>query len=154
MGINSLFYRSKKKLSTELTQQQNFEKKITDRLRKDIGDLIPDDMLGALVKQTIDKMFFTRTVIKSGHYEKKEDPSWFEKEVVSLLNDTIKGFVKEQLSLNAEQMKKIISEVISKETPMILAGILLNLIQGSINNSQWDIQNNILQTMRDNGINV
>ena len=53
-------------MTTELTPSQNFEQKIKEKLTKDIGDLMPDELLVSLIERSIEDCFF-----KDRHSEEK-----------------------------------------------------------------------------------
>jgi hypothetical protein len=77
-------------MPNELTPQQLFEEKIKARLRAEIGDLIPDDVLKDLLGKAIQEMFFTRRESRPDNWHGKHIfPSWFEETVGQLLRDRL-----------------------------------------------------------------
>ena len=71
-------------LAENMTPQEQFQNNIKDRLQKDIGDLIPDEVLKGMVEKSIKEMFFTRKMDKAGSDwspKWQENASWFEAEV-------------------------------------------------------------------------
>ena len=74
-------------MSKELTAQQQFMEKISERLRKDIGDLLPDDVLSELVQKNIDEIFMQD--------KKKITPRQYGSDIVEFSPSDFRVLVKE-----------------------------------------------------------
>lgn len=77
----------------EMMKPEDFQGLMVERLRADVGKLIPDEKLAELVEQVIQKMFFTRKETTSEYGSRiSEEPSWFEVEVEKLLQERARVF--------------------------------------------------------------
>lgn len=79
----------------EIISQQTFQEKLEDRIRKDIGDLIPDEALAGMVKKAIERAFFEEREVDAGYYSKKTTIPW----IVKLAQEQVDKRVKEQVEV-------------------------------------------------------
>lgn len=110
-------------MGTEVQTNKEFQEAIIERLRSDIGNLIPDDALKAMIEQAMQSMFFTRKVERSG-YRDKELPSWFEEAVEQELNERIRSMAQAWFDVNQPMMEEIFAEMISSHAPKLMADAL------------------------------
>lgn len=83
-----------------LTPQQKFEERIADRLKDDIGILIPDDVLSDLIGKQIDKIFNQKKHIP------KPNRSSYSNETIEVLN----SFHEQVLKLLEPRIEKSIEQ--------------------------------------------
>lgn len=127
---------------------QSFEDKIKERLKKDIGDLIPDEALKTMVDKAIQDIFFKETVETSGYHSTKT-PSWFHQEVDKLLHEKIKESMKSYVNDNKKELNKIIAEITVSTLPTISASVVTGLMTGNMQSLGWDIKRNIASMISD-----
>lgn len=113
---------------TAPTVEDTFKQKITDRLREDIGNLMPDEMLQKLVDKATQEMFFTKQITKKDYGREEVQPSWFETKVKALLELSISKIVDKYLEDNASKLTSQISETLTKEAPHIMASMFISVI--------------------------
>lgn len=71
-----------------LTAEQSFQEKMKERIRAQIGDLMPEEMLKAMVEKAVQEAFFTRPRKNKGtewHPQWVEEHSFMERTVHELL---------------------------------------------------------------------
>jgi len=107
----------------QLTPQETFQEKIISRLREDVSELIPDEVLSQLVANGIEKMFFTPR--RSGDWRNTEYPSWFEEEVQRLFRKDIETHLQQWLSMHQGDLQQKILKIIEQQMPTIVATALL-----------------------------
>lgn len=113
-------------VAATLTSQQQFEENIKDRLRKDIGSLLPDDVLAKLIEKSIQEIFFTRVVEKDRYgYTTKDEPSWFTKEVDKQLKHSASEAITGYFDQHKEAIGKLVVEHILAKTPQVLVSIIV-----------------------------
>jgi hypothetical protein len=88
-------------MTNEVATIQDFETKVKDRIKKDIGELMPESVLQKMVEKCVEEMFFEREI----HYGRTEK-SWFEKEI----KEVMLPIMKEQVSIYVEKNRKRIEE--------------------------------------------
>lgn len=143
--------------STELTPQQKFEEKVKAKLKENIGDLMPEDVLKAMIEKAMLEMFFTKKIeTKQSGWQTHniEKPSWFEEEVSTLLKETIRGYVKEAVEGEKETLKKIAVELVTEKLPDFIVNNLIQIVQAVTLNQSYTAANDIRQNLANKGINV
>lgn len=142
--------------SKSLTPQQQFEEGIKDRIRKDIGDLIPDSVLAQLTEKAIQETFFTKRVIKREYGREDIKPSWFEETVKSLLEGTMRRHVDDYMEKNGDTLAKVVATTITENGPQLLGELLVSLINRTQYNAEqslnFKIQDQINNAFRNRGM--
>lgn len=119
-------------MSTELTPQQRFEEKVRDRLRENIGDLIPDDVLSKMIQDTMQKLFFHRPMVDEGdRWNKKmvEKPSWFENEVREQTEKMLRPLVLRHVAEAIEEKREDIDVAVAAVVQGGIAQAFFNSIE-------------------------
>lgn len=118
---------------TALTTEQTFQENIKNRLRKEIGDLIPDAVLTEMVNKSIKDIFFTKKEIPGSYgREKIVEPSWFDVEVKTLLSPTIKECISSYFQEHKDEIGKLIAEAIVKDSPLLIGAFLVDVISRKV----------------------
>jgi len=137
-----------------LTPQQSFEENIKDRLRADIGGLLPDAALSEMVSKAVQTIFFNRTEKKEGSWgHTTVIPSWFEQEVAKLLNQRIKDDIDKYMDTEGAKLVDMTAKQLAKEAPNIIASVFVQFMRpnGSYTNNLDTVVTNVL---RAKGYNV
>ena len=116
-------------MGTELTPQQAFQEKILDRMREDIGDMMPKEALAEMIQQAAQKVFFEPRVDNSG-YHTKTLPSWFEVEVGKLLTAEVTKAVQDYIEKDRANLERTVKSVLSDTLPDILSKIITSGVSG------------------------
>lgn len=123
-------------MSTDLTPQQKFEERIKAKLVDDIGQLLPDDVLSAMVEAAMKEAFFKprKIVDNSGYHQRIVDGDpW----LVEVLRDLVGEQVKHEVKAFAEANR----EEITRQLDMIIKdGLLRSMLQHMDNKLQWSLQ--------------
>lgn len=135
----------------QLTPQQQFEQKIIERLRADIGNLLPDNVLSSLVEKAIENMFFIRTERETSYYKKVVEPSWFEKEVEKQLQANIVIAVQAYFKEHAPELIQQASAAIAADAPKLLAAFFISMLQSNANGMGWQLSTWLQQTLQNIG---
>lgn len=91
------------KMTNEPVVTKTFEEKLIDRLKNDIGDLMPDEVLSKLLEKAMDGVFFKPRVIGKEAkypYDNKLTPSLFEETAEKLMRPIFEKAVNEFLDKN------------------------------------------------------
>ena len=123
---------------TQLTPQQSFQQKIEDRLKSDIGDLIPDEALKEMVERAIESMFFKQREDNTDRYRKVIRPSWFEDTVEKRLHETMQARIDQYFLAHGEAIGKMTANAIVECIPAVLSSLIL----GGVNRAGSDIASN------------
>lgn len=135
-------------ISTAIAPQALFQDKLVERLRSDIGDLLPDEALKKLVEETIQRTFFTKT---KGEYGRESD-SWFEKEVQSLMRPLLEQKVKEYMETSKEKLIAQCAETMAEQAPLIIGGWFATILNNQSYNVQESISRIIMDALKRKGV--
>ncbi len=98
----------------QITTSQTFQEKMFERIRSQMGDLLSDQDLKAIVDKALEKAFFEKTTT----YNDYGTASTTEPVIITLLRkemeDQVKKVLQQWLDDNAELVKKTIDETIAK----------------------------------------
>lgn len=133
----------------ELTPQQSFEEKIRDRMRDDIGDLVPDEVLADLMQKAIQEMFFTRRSTSS-YGNKTELPSWFEAETEKLLSIKARETLHAYMEENKDEIESAIRDFIQDGIGQIFSDVLRTSLESAGGNIGFNISNIFNDQIRKN----
>ena len=98
-------------MSNELTPQQTFQQKLEERIRKDIGELMPDEALSKIVASAIEKAFFEERVIEGRYFSDRQiEVPWIVKIMRELLDARVNEAVKKWMFENDEKVRDMIAE--------------------------------------------
>lgn len=137
---------------TALTPQQSFEQNIIDRLRKDIGDLIPDTVLAQMVERSINKLFFEETVIYDNyHRETGRKPTQFSDMVFELMKPRIEGMIKQWAEEHPTIIDDIMRKAITEALPAALGAAAKSVLVNGYRSSGFDIAQLIKEALRNGG---
>lgn len=127
-----------------LVPEESFEKKLRDRLRNDITDLISDKELSSLIKSSFNDMFFKPRIVTRdpGTYSsrKEEVPSVFEQTVKELLSDKFETILREELRARKDQLVPMIREALTET----LAESIFNGLKRMFSNEFVVLENSIV----------
>jgi hypothetical protein len=99
--------------NTDLTAQQSFEEKLVDRIRKDIGELMPDAVLEEIVGKATHKVFFESKVVRDryGSMDREEAPVMAV--VRDLLDKRVAECVREWIADNEDKVLDTIGDLVA-----------------------------------------
>lgn len=109
---------------------EDFKQRVLDKLKNDIGSLMPDAVLAGLVQQAVKDTFFTeRTIPKPdrGGYstETIKAPSWFMQEVTTQIEPKLKDAVKLYVETNRDMIDATIRQAMSQDKLMFLMAVVM-----------------------------
>ena len=140
--------------TTTLTPQQTFEENIKGRMRKDIGELLPDSVLADLMQKSLTEMFFTRREHEEGYgYDKRKiiKSSWFDEEVTKVLDAQLRQTIREYFDKNGDAIAATDAQEIAQQAPKLLANILIEAITQKVHaieaNAQMTMENRLREVL-------
>jgi len=76
--------------STAITPQQTFEQNMKDRIRQDIGELMPDDVLTEMINQGVRSAFLEDRKTHDSYGRSTTKPPWIVDLLVELLDEKMR----------------------------------------------------------------
>lgn len=130
-------------MNTSLTPQQTFEKTIEDRLRKDMGELIPDEVLKEIVEKAMNKFFFEGEKTDS-RYGTRIDPPWIVNVVKPLVEQQAREEVSKWCKENSEEIQKILEEVVGNNMGDLIRNGFNSITESIFNNFRYNLENALI----------
>ncbi len=93
---------------TEVATQRSFEENMMDRIRKDIGELMPDDALQKIVERGMNDAFFKERTGSDG-YGKREP--LFTETLRDLTDVRVRAAVEEWMKSHADEIAKQVETI-------------------------------------------
>jgi hypothetical protein len=131
-------------MSNELTPLQAFQERVSEKIRKDIGEMLPEDVVKALFDKAVDETFFKPRTISSG-YDRKELPSWFIEEITKAGKPILEKAIVDYVETHKEVIQTAISQFLTAQNITLLTVAAMN--QGT-QNQIWEVANNIMSQLR------
>jgi hypothetical protein len=138
-------------MTTELTATQTFENNIKERLVKDIGTLIPDEALTALVNKALEKAFFEpqKGIVGSGYNSRTENkPSVFEQQVKEMIQPLFEAKIKEWCNNNSERIEKELSSFLNSRAEDVFLSAIGSMFSSHFEAMKWNISNELQVRMQ------
>ena len=123
-------------MSTELTPQQTFEQKLEERIRQDIGELMPDEALAEVVQRAIEKSFFEEREVDDGHYRHKTVIPW----LVRLANNQLKARVDQQVEKWFVDNEEKVMGFVRQRLDAGICHAVVNAIDSEMSGPLYDLQ--------------
>lgn len=115
-----------------------FRKKVAERIRSDIGDMMPDDMLQKICHDAV----------KSELYQAGDTPMpWIRDEISELIGRTVKECAHNYINEEAATITKLVEDAFKEQLPKMMAHMFIEVMKGNTQNLSYEIQN-ILQAAR------
>ena len=116
-----------------------FREKVADRIRGDIGDLMPDEMLQQIVKDTIQVELNRPTKIGSG-YNATQAP-WIRTEILNVIKPRLDAAVKAEIEAHQDAIKQMVKDEIKELIPGMFAEMMMAIVKGQSYSIEAIVQN-------------
>lgn len=128
---------------------EEFKQRVLEKLKADIGSLMPDEALAGMVQQAIKEAFFTkREVPKPGRSSYSNEtvtmPSWFEAQVMEQIEPKLKAQIKEFVEAHSQSIQEAIAAQLDKNKMMILcAGVIGDAVRDGMTGAAMEFVNQL-----------
>ena len=130
--------------ATALTPQQSFQQKLMDRIRDDIGELMPDEALSEIVGKAIEKSFFEERETKDGYYgHHRTEIPWLVKLTRDELNLRVHAAVTKWFGENDEKVRAMVQERFDEGIVACSVRAINGMFQGPMMNLQAKIDDRL-----------
>lgn len=109
-----------------------FRQQMQDRIRENIGSLMPDEALAKIVEQGIQDAFFTHRRVPQSYGADKIEPSWFVKFLQDECKSLVEQAVKEWVSQNQDKVLAMAKETLEDGVTQIVLKSFARLWMGPI----------------------
>ncbi len=117
-----------------MTATEQFREKIFDRIRSDIGDLMPDEMLREIVKQCIhDELNKPVGGIGGGS-------PWIKHIIKEQISGRVRQTAIDIVSAEESKIHAAMVENLKEQMPEMMATLLLTILKGQANSLEFAVQ--------------
>ena len=116
-----------------------FRAKIAERIKADIGDLMPDDMLSRLCKDAVHSMLYRDVNPRSGQHRELPLP-WVQREVDGSIKSAVRDAVQEHIEGHKVELGAVIADQVRDQFPKMVGILLVELLRGQSYGIQASIQ--------------
>lgn len=121
----------------QLTPQEKFMDKMSSRIRDDIGDLLPNDVLSELVQKNINELFLQDKKVRIpksyGGFETKFEQSDFRKMIAEETSPLVAEVLKSYFEENQDAIKLLVESEIKKSAESIFSLAISSMLSGVVN---------------------
>ena len=127
----------------------DFETKLKDRIREDIAELIPDEVLAEMIQKTINEQFMrTRKICEnpespSYHQRWKDSPPWLFEVIQPLIKDQIDAHVTGWAQENSDKIAEMVRTEIGESGEKAIAKAISSVFASAFIGLEMSIRNNI-----------
>jgi hypothetical protein len=122
----------------------DFRDRVTEKLKKDIGEMLPDEVLQQLTQRAVDEQFFKERRIPRQYAPDEVKPSWFVEEVAKIAEPIIKDAIQKFVDAHTGDIEAAIEQYISKQNLTLTASAMIGSQMSSHMSYQID---QIIQTI-------
>lgn len=116
---------------SEIAKSENFENRVINRLREDIGSLMTDEELARLVRLACDRIFFLPRKIQDGYHTRTE-PSEFMAVCKELLAPKVKEAALEYIKANPQVIEEVVRKVIAEGFIGVFSAYMKDISRSSV----------------------
>lgn len=118
-------------MSNELSASKNpmdeFRERVTEKLKHDIGEMLPDEVLQQLAQRAVDEQFFKEREVVTGGWDSEtgKRPSWFVEEVAKIAEPIIRSHIEQFIQAHEADIKAAIDKYISEQSLTLTASTMI-----------------------------
>ncbi|WP_104019081.1 hypothetical protein [Roseovarius nitratireducens] len=120
---------------------RQFRDRITAKIRGDIGNLMPDEMLQKLVSDAINAELYRDT--NTRHFGGPKP--WLQEHVREVMGGKVKEAIQKELDRREKEMRTMIAEEIRTRIPEMISEVLVSMLRGHTSGLEIAIQNMIMR---------
>ena len=106
-----------------------FRAKITERIRSDIGELMPDEMLRSVVTDAINAELYRDTRPSSQSWGKPQP--WVQIAVEKAISKSLSEFVQKELEERDDELRQMFAEHLKDALPQLLSHLLIEAMKAN-----------------------
>lgn len=130
---------------TELAPMEAFTERLKAKLRDDIGNMLPDDVIAGMVQKVVNDEFFTKRSVRNRPDDwrdtsLREEPTPFQKAVIEASKPIIQAHVSHILAERAEEIDRQIEEMVSQGFSRMVLRAIDSTLQSALSQHEWKIQ--------------
>lgn len=127
------------------TDINDFKTKILEKIKGDIGDLMPPEVLADLVKQAVQEHFFQPTYHQQGYGSPERRESWFVDAVIKASEPIMAKAVAKCVKDHEDVIKDTVNEFLAGEhLTLLIHAQMHKIISDNTQNDMVNLVNNVI----------
>jgi hypothetical protein len=133
-------------MSTELAASTEFQQRMFEKIRENIGNLLTDAELKKIIETAMQKAFFEERIDneRSDNWRSYKKPALMVESIEKLLKERVDAAITQWISEHKDEVEKIVSEIVGKGVAGLLQIYIMNIMAPG-----WTALQN---SLRDKGI--
>ena len=123
----------------EVDPIQQFRANVVSKIKDDIGDLMPEELMRQIVRDSIEKELYEPV---SKQYGYGTQP-WIERKIGEFISDEVRAIVSEEIRSKEKEVRKSIKSAVADAIPGMISHLLVELMKGN----SYAIQTSIADAM-------
>lgn len=115
---------------TEVAKPKTIEEALIEKVRQGLGDMVPEDVLKAMVDKALNKILFEERRIDNGYGRDQVFSSPFVEEVKKQTASAVTKRIEDVLKAKQDEIEKVALDYIKTEMPNIFARVVAQLLTG------------------------
>lgn len=124
---------------SELALNKEFEEKLYERLRTDIGSLMSDDQLKLIIQRAIEKSFFEPRREQRKYGSDILHPPLIQEIVTEVLRDQVKEITQIYVRENADKIIPLVEAYLKDGGQQMIIGAIATMFSASLDNLKHNI---------------
>ena len=128
----------------EVAESKTFEERMFDKIRSQMGDLMTEDELKAILEKAVDKAFFSQRTMRVDYRDVVKEPVFIE-----LIRDEMKPLIHAELRVwlaeNQETVGSILHAVIGESAKQMVANAFDNLMSDAFGSFAFSLRDRLMQ---------
>jgi hypothetical protein len=134
-------------MTNEVATVQSFQERVGSMIRSQIGELMTNEEIKALVDKAMHEAFFEKRVVKVGQWgDTKTEPPYAIELVTDLLREEVKTAAVAWLKENPEAVQEAIKDAIGKG--------MMDMLTTALNGYFWNAFEGFRNELRNKGIAI
>lgn len=136
-------------MTTSVQVSQDFQTRLFEKIKTDIGSLMTDNELKKLVESAIERIFFTERVTTDGYgYNKKTQPPELIEVVKAAVEPKVREAVREWIDAHPEEVKKALDQALAGGLAQAVVRAFDHMLSNTMNQMQFNLQESLARALQ------
>lgn len=130
----------------EADPMQQFQQKVIDKIRDDIAQMLPEDVIQGLFEKALNQAFFEPQKIEQGSgwgAKTVEKPSWFLTALTEQAKPILEKQIKEIVDRKKPEIEEAIKKFVEEQNLMLIALSAMGVQMADLKSQIYNMANNI-----------
>jgi hypothetical protein len=136
-------------MTTSVQVSQDFQTRLFEKIRTDIGSLMTDDEIKKLVESAIERIFFTERVTKDGYgYQRTTQPPELVEVVKAAVEPKVKEAVQEWIAAHPDEVKRALDQALAGGLAQAVLRAFDTMLSNTMSQVQFNLQESLARALQ------